>query len=142
MVNAAEPSAEPSPGLPEGRYGRSASDSARTDRRLKITGLVLGAALLAFTAWAGVSYISEQRVSGELTAFDILSDTEVELSLAVRKPSDVVGVCTVRAQAEDGLEVGRADFRFTDDAGELHRSLTLRTTERATAVELLSCSES
>ncbi|MGP3967029.1 DUF4307 domain-containing protein [Streptomyces sp. 6N223] len=137
MANAAEPRAE----LPQGRYGRSASDSARTDRRLKIIGFVLGAALLAFTAWAGVSYISEQRVSGELTTFDVISDKEVELSLAVRKPSDAVGVCTVRAQAEDGLEVGRADFRFTDDTGEIHRSLTLRTTERATAIELLGCSE-
>jgi hypothetical protein len=129
-------------GLPEGRYGRSDSDSARTDRRLKITGLVLGVALLAFTAWAGVSYISEQRVSGELTAFDVVSDTEAEFSLAVRKPSDVDGVCTVRAQAEDGLEVGRADVRFDDDAGEIHRSLTLHTTERATTVELLGCSAS
>lgn len=127
--------------LPEGRYGRASSDSARSDRGLKITGFVLGAALLAFTAWAGVAYISEQRVSGELTTFDVISDTEVELSLAVRKPSGTDGVCTVRAQAEDGLEVGRADFRFTDDAGEVHRSLTLRTTERATAVELLGCSQ-
>lgn len=129
--------------LPEGRYGRAAAtDGARSDRGLKITGLVLGVALLAFTAWAGFSYISEQRVTGELTTFDVVSDTEVELSLAVRKPSGTDGVCTVRAQAEDGLEVGRADFRFTDDAGEVHRALTLRTTERATAVELLDCSES
>jgi uncharacterized protein DUF4307 len=128
-------------GLPEGRYGRSASADARTDRRLKITGLVLGVLLLAFTAWAGVSYIAEENVSGELTAFDVVSDTEVEVSLAVRKPSGVEGVCTVRAQAEDGLEVGRADFRFPDDDAELHRSVSLNTTERATAAELLGCAE-
>ncbi|MBL1065795.1 DUF4307 domain-containing protein [Streptomyces sp. 7-21] len=129
-------------GLPEGRYGRaSASDRARTNRRLTITGCVLGAALLAFVAWAGVSYVAGEKVSGELTAFDITSDTRVEVSLAVRKPPGTVGVCTVRAQAEDGLEVGRADFRFPDEDGQIHRSVTLNTTQRATTAELLGCSE-
>ncbi|MGP4112538.1 DUF4307 domain-containing protein [Streptomyces sp. 4N509B] len=126
---------------PEGRYGRSRAERARTDRRLTITGIVLGVALLAFVAWAGISYVSEQRVSGELTTFDVVSDTEVRLSLAVRKPADTDGVCTVRAQAEDGLEVGRTELRLTDEGDDIHRAFTLRTTERATAVELLSCSE-
>lgn len=131
-------SAAPAP--PAGRYGRPAADRARTERRLRLVGLVLGLALVAFVAWAGYSYLSEQRVSGELTTFDVVSDTEVHLSVAVRKPADSDGVCTVRAQAEDGREVGRADLRFADDGAEAHRSFTLRTTDRATAVELVGCS--
>jgi Domain of unknown function (DUF4307) len=131
--------AEAPAALPEGRYGRSRAAEARTDRRLKATGLVLGVLLLGFTAWAGVSYIADQDVSGELTGFDVVSDAEIEVSLAVRKPADVVGVCTVRARAEDGKEVGRADVRFPDDTDRVHRSVTLNTTQRATTAELLGC---
>lgn len=128
-------------GLPEGRYRRSASDQARTDRRLKAVGAVLGAALLAFVGWAGYSYISGASVSGELTGFTIISDTEVELTLTVHKPASAIGVCTVRSQAPDGLEVGRADFRFEEDNEDFRRSVTLRTTARATSAELVGCAE-
>ncbi|MFD5321014.1 DUF4307 domain-containing protein [Streptomyces sp. NPDC127098] len=127
-------------GLPAGRYGR-ATDDARTDRRLMIVGGVLGALLLAFVAWAGYAYVAGEQVSSELTGFDVVSDERIDVNLAVRKPADLVAVCTVRAQAEDGLEVGRADFTFDEDESSLHRSVTLRTTQRATAAELISCSE-
>ena len=128
------------PGLPEGRYGRAASDGRAGDRRLRLVGLVLGVALVAFVAWAGYSYVGEQRVSGELTGFEVTSDAEVDVHLAVRKQADVEGVCTVRAQAEDGLEVGRAEFRFDQPDDSLHEAVTLRTTARATSAELLGCS--
>ncbi|TDC70210.1 DUF4307 domain-containing protein [Streptomyces hainanensis] len=127
-------------GLPQGRYGRAA-DEARTNRRLSIVGGVLGVLLLGFVGWAGYSYIAGERVTGELTGFEVVSDERVDVNVALRKPSDGVGVCTIRAQAEDGLEVGRADFTFDDDTSSLHRSVTLRTTQRATAAELISCSE-
>ncbi|MEO3754271.1 DUF4307 domain-containing protein [Streptomyces sp. B6B3] len=135
----AEPSTAAPTAPPEGRYGRARTAEARTDRRLKATGLVLGVLLLGFTAWAGASYIAGQDVTGELTGFDVVSDSEVEVSVAVRKPTDEVGVCTIRARAEDGLEVGRADVRFDDDTDRIHRSVTLNTTQRATTAELLGC---
>ncbi|GAA3848895.1 DUF4307 domain-containing protein [Streptomyces sedi] len=127
-------------GPPAGRYGRDASDDGARDRRLKVVGLVLGVALVGFVAWAGFSYIGEQRVSGQLTGFEVISDQEVDVHLAVRKPADTEGVCTVRAQAEDGLEVGRAEFRFDQPDDSLHEAVTLRTTARATAAELMGCS--
>ncbi|RKN07592.1 DUF4307 domain-containing protein [Streptomyces radicis] len=133
--------ADPRAGLPEGRYGRRGSDDARTDRRLTVIGLALGAVLLGFVAWAGFSYIGEQQVTGQLTGFDVVSDEEIQVNVAVRKPSGADGVCTVRAQADDGLEVGRGDFRFDDEGDSVHRAVTLRTTQRATSAELMGCSE-
>ncbi|RMI40401.1 DUF4307 domain-containing protein [Streptomyces triticirhizae] len=127
-------------GLPEGRYGRAASRDDATDRRLRLVGLALGVALVAFVAWAGFSYIGEQRVTGELTGFEVTSDSEISVHLAVRKPADTEGVCTVRAQAEDGLEVGRGEFRFDQPDDSLHQAVTLRTTGRATSAELMGCS--
>ena len=127
--------------LPEGRYGQSRTAAARTDRHLRIVGLVLGVLLLGFVAWAGFSYISGQKVSGQLTAFDVVSEHEVEVTLAVRKPAGTEGVCTVRAQDESGAEVGRADFSFDEESASVQRSVTLRTTQRATAAELVGCSE-
>ncbi|ARQ68879.1 DUF4307 domain-containing protein [Streptomyces marincola] len=126
---------------PEGRYGRSGAADARTDRRLRVVGAVLGALLLGFIAWAGVSYIGEQKVTAELTGFQVVSDERIDVNLQVRKPADSDGVCTVRAQADDGLEVGRADFTFADEGDSTHRTVTLRTTARATSAELMGCSE-
>ncbi|WP_052851483.1 DUF4307 domain-containing protein [Streptomyces avicenniae] len=133
--------AEARAGLPEGRYGRDRSADARTDRRLTVIGLVLLALLVGFVGWAGWSYIAGRSVSGELTGFEVVSDERIDVDLAIRKPSETDGVCTVRAQAEDGEEVGRADFRFDEDTDSAHRTVTLRTKSRATAAELLSCTE-
>ncbi|NJP67631.1 DUF4307 domain-containing protein [Streptomyces spiramenti] len=123
---------------PAGRYGPPAGRS--DDRGLKIVGGVLGVLFLAFIAWSGISYIGKQDVTGELTGFTVVSDTEVEVTLQVRKADGTPAVCTVRSQAEDGLEVGRVDFRFEAEGATVHRAHTLRTTELATSAELLSCS--
>ncbi|MGP4003231.1 DUF4307 domain-containing protein [Streptomyces sp. 8N706] len=124
-------------GLPDGRYGRSAD--ARADRKLKLVGAVLGAALLAVIAWSGASYISGQDVSGELIKFKVVSDSAVEVHLEVRKDADTDGVCTLRSQAEDGAEVGRKDIRFEERADRVDRVVTVRTTRRATTAELVGC---
>ncbi|MGP3984999.1 DUF4307 domain-containing protein [Streptomyces sp. KR80] len=132
-------------GLPADRYGRSSAglrhggSQARADRTLKIVGAVLGAGLLAVVAWSGVSYISGQKVSGELIKFKVVSDTAVEAHLEVRKDADTAGVCTLRAQAEDGGEVGRKDIRFDEREGRVDKVATVVTTRRATAVELIGC---
>lgn len=130
------------PGAPEGRYGRSASANARTDRKLKITGAVLGALLLALVGWIGYGYISKQQISAELIKFDLKSsDTEVRVHLEIRKGDDVTGTCTVRALARSGAEVGRKDVRI-DQRGQsrIDEIYPIRTTTKATSAELLSCS--
>ncbi|WP_405660522.1 DUF4307 domain-containing protein [Streptomyces sp. RK9] len=124
--------------VPEDRYGRSADE--RADRTLKIVGSVLGVLLLGVVGWIGYGSISAgSRLSGEMIKFDVVSDKAVEVHLEVRKDADANGYCTLRSQAEDGSEVGRADFRFDQDKGRVDKVVTLRTTERATSAELIGC---
>ncbi|MBB5938247.1 DUF4307 domain-containing protein [Streptomyces zagrosensis] len=125
---------------PDGRYGRSADE--RADRKLKIVGAVLGAGLLGVIAWVGISYVSDQDVSGRVIAFKVVSNDAVEVHLEVLKDRDGTGVCTVRSQSEEGVEVGRKDFRFDQRQKQVDTVVTLRTTERATSAELVECKAS
>ncbi|MEU6989670.1 DUF4307 domain-containing protein [Streptomyces sp. NPDC046465] len=126
-------------GLPEGRYGRSRTADEAADRKLKIIGAVLGVLLLGMVGWFGYDYIDGTKVSGEVIKFDVVSDHAVEAHLEVRKDSDARGYCTLRSQAESGAEVGRADFRFDQRTDRIDQTVTLRTTGKATNVELLGC---
>ncbi|MEU1470796.1 DUF4307 domain-containing protein [Streptomyces sp. NPDC005761] len=125
--------------LPENRYGRSADQ--RADRKLKIIGSVLGVALLGVVGWIGYGYVSGQGLSAEVIKFKVVSDDRVEVHLEVRKDRDAKGYCTLRSQSEDGAEVARKDFRFDGPTDRIDQVLTLRTTSRATAIELLGCTD-
>ncbi|WP_033323694.1 DUF4307 domain-containing protein [Streptomyces yerevanensis] len=122
--------------LPEGRYGRSADE--RADRKLKIIGSVLGVALLVLIGWFAYYYVGGNKISAEVISFDTSADS-VKVHLEVRKDADVAGYCTIRSQAEDGAEVGRADFRFDQNATRIDKVVTLRVTARGTTAELLGC---
>ncbi|MEU5366048.1 DUF4307 domain-containing protein [Streptomyces sp. NPDC005925] len=121
---------------PEGRYGRA--PAGRDDRTLKIVGAVLGAALLALIGYFGYHYVGQSRISAEVIEFDITKDA-VKVHLEVRKDAGADGYCTVRSQAANGAEVGRADFRFEGDATRVDKVVTLRTTSPGTTAELLGC---
>ncbi|MDJ1134027.1 DUF4307 domain-containing protein [Streptomyces iconiensis] len=135
--------------VPEGRYGRrkgaadgrATADDARSDRRLKITGGVLGVLMLALIAWIGGSYISNQDVSGELIKFKVVSKSAVEVHLEVRKDAGVPGVCTLRARAEDGSEVGRKDVPIAAAKARVDEIFTMQTTGLPTSAELVGCQE-
>ncbi|MFF2959304.1 DUF4307 domain-containing protein [Streptomyces sp. NPDC057963] len=125
--------------LPENRYGRSADQ--RADRRLKIIGSVLGAVLLGVVGWIGYDYVTGRTISAEVIKRKVVSDERVDVHLEVRKDKDAEGYCTLRAQQEDGSDVARKDFRFDDRTDRVDRVVSLRTTSRATSVELLGCTE-
>lgn len=125
--------------LPENRYGRSADQ--RADRKLKIIGAVLGVVLLGVVGWIGYGYVAGQDLSAEMIKFKVVSDDRAEVHLEVRKGRDTKGYCTLRALREDSGEVARKDFRFDGDSSRIDRVLALRTTSRATAVELLGCTD-
>ena len=122
--------------LPEGRYGRSSDE--RADRKLKIAGSVLGAALIALVGYFAYHYVGENEISAQVITFDA-SDDAVRAHLEVHKDAGASGYCTLRSQAADGSEVGRADFRFTGSATRVDKVVTLRTTAKGTTAELLGC---
>ncbi|WP_046779113.1 DUF4307 domain-containing protein [Streptomyces yangpuensis] len=124
-------------GLPEGRYGRSADE--RTDRKLKIIGAALGAVLLGVIGWIGWGYVAGRSVSAEVIKFQVISDTEVKVHLEVRKDASVTGVCTMVSQDEQHAEVGRADFTFAQRQSRVDEVVSVRTTGRATMIELVGC---
>lgn len=122
--------------LPEGRYGRSSDE--RSDRTLKIVGAVLAVALLGLVGWFGYHYVAQSEISAEVISFEPGKES-VQVHLEVRKDAGTDGYCTVRSQAENGAEVGRADFRFDGDATRIDKVVTLRTTSPGTTAELLGC---
>ncbi|GGZ04861.1 membrane protein [Streptomyces olivaceoviridis] len=122
--------------LPEGRYGRSSDQ--RADRKLRIAGSVLGAALLALIGYFAYHYVAQNEISAEVITFQA-SDDAVKVHLEVRKDAGASGYCTVRSQSADGAEVGRADFRFAGSATRIDKVVTLRTTAQGTTAELLGC---
>jgi len=117
------------------------SADARKDRTLKIAGAVLGTAFLAFIVWSGTAYLTGRDYSGELIAFEVVSDTSAQARLSVRKDTGTVVVCTLRSLSEAGREVGRKDVDFAERQGSVDKVVELRTTGRATAVELVGCQD-
>ncbi|MFE2556479.1 DUF4307 domain-containing protein [Streptomyces sp. NPDC059352] len=123
--------------LPQGRYGRSADE--RADRKLRVTGAVLGVLFLGLMGWFGWHYVVDSRISAEMIKFDVVGPNEVQVHLEIRKDEGVEGVCTLRSRAEDGTEVARKDVRIDDPAGRVDSVFKLRTTALATSAELVGC---
>ncbi|GAB7181236.1 DUF4307 domain-containing protein [Kitasatospora sp. Ki12] len=124
--------------LPEGRYGRSGDRDS--DRRLKTVGAVCGVLGLGLIAWLGGSYLlRETKINGSVPTFQVLSDSEVQLHLTVRKSDGQAGSCTVRSQGDDHAVVGVADFPVPAAGSSYDAVVTLRTTSRGTTAELLGC---
>lgn len=121
---------------PEGRYGRSSDE--RADRTLRTVGAVLAVVMLGLIGWFGYHHVVRNEISAELISFD-LSEDAVRVHLEVHKDAGTEGYCTVRSQAEDGAEVGRADFRFGGDETRIDEVVTLRTASPGTTAELVGC---
>ncbi|MGW0910523.1 DUF4307 domain-containing protein [Streptomyces sp. NPDC002784] len=121
---------------PEGRYGRSSDE--RADHRLKLAAAVLGTLLVVVVGYFGYHYVGQNKISAEVIEYDF-TKTSVKVHLEVRKDAGASGYCTIRSQAENGAEVGRADFRFDGDATRIDEVVTLRTTSLGTTAELLGC---
>ncbi len=94
---------------------------------------------LGLLGWFGWYYVVDSKISAEMIKFDVVSATEVQVHLEVRKDEGVEGVCTLRSRAEDGTEVARKDVRIDDPAARVDQVFSLRTTARATSAELIGC---
>lgn len=88
------------------------TDRSPSSKRRWFYGLVV----LLIAAGLGIAYIGYDRfgdpeVSGQATAYDLLSPDRVAVQYTVNRndPSQAV-VCIVRARAKDGSEVGRREI--------------------------------
>ncbi|MEU5398677.1 DUF4307 domain-containing protein [Streptomyces sp. NPDC005963] len=123
--------------LPEGRYGRSADQ--RADRKLKVLGTVLGVLFVGMVGWFGYDYVAGQKISAEVIKFSVVSDSEVQLHLEIRKDESATGSCTVRSRSEDGAEVGWLEVPVLAGETRIDQVVKIRTTARATSAELAQC---
>ena len=126
------------PGTPEERYGQRSLD--RSERRLRVVGVVFGIVLLAVVGWLGWSRAAGQDVTGTVIAFQVVSDDLVEVHQEVRKDAGAIGQCTLRSRGADGSEVGWKDVRVGERASQVDTVVRIRTNgRRAVTAELVRC---
>lgn len=129
------------PAFPPGRYGRR-REPRRTPRwvlPLLVAGVV---AIGLVLSWQLYRNYAADRINARVTAFRIVSDSEVLISFEVFKDGGEPATCIVRARSRDGEEVGRAEVPVP--AGERGDNsvivrYTLATSARAVAPEVYGC---
>ncbi|GLY28622.1 DUF4307 domain-containing protein [Kineosporia sp. NBRC 101731] len=131
------PATDPSPddALAE-RYGRR-----RTPRRGLASGLLAAAAVLAvaFVFWSTV--LDRDQVTWQDHSFSVTSASEVVITFDVQlhRGADQA-VCTLHALNALKSEVGLRDIEVQgDDDNRVRMTVTVPTSEEATAGEVVSC---
>ena len=104
--------------------------------------MALGATgLLALTAV--VSYIGLKQAAPPLTAtvlgYQVTSDHAVDVRFQVDKAADRSALCTLRARASSGEEVGRLDVPVAAGARSQTLTATVKTSARAIVGEVSEC---
>ena len=102
--------------------------------------VVIGLAIAFF----GYKQFADPEVSGEATAFEIVSSDTVSVQYTVNRsdPSDSVS-CVVRARAEDGSEVGRREVLIpAGDQIQVGANTEVLTSEPAVIGEVFGCTTS
>jgi hypothetical protein len=119
------------------RYGRTVPPARR---RALIAGLaVLIVAALAWFAWA--AYSGRQSATGTDVGFVVVDDGTVQITFDVTKPKDSTASCTIEALDPGFSVVGTVAVRVGPaDHDVVRRTATVRTTNRATAGRVVSCS--
>jgi hypothetical protein len=95
---------------PAARYGRQSLPSR--NRRWILVGLVafvvVAGVILAVAAW---HKFANSDVKGELTAYELVGDDSVSVTIGVTRPDPSRPVvCIVRARSIDGSETGRREL--------------------------------
>jgi Domain of unknown function (DUF4307) len=118
------------------RYGRTASPARR---RAVIAGVaLLVVAGLAWFAWT--AYSGRQSASGTDVGFVVVDDGTVQVTFDVTKPKQTTASCTIEALDPGFSVVGTVAVRVGPaDHDVVRRTATVRTTNRATAGRVVSC---
>lgn len=98
---------------------------------------VAGGAWLLWAATIGAN----PPVSGQVSGFDVISDSEVRVELVVERPApEQAAVCTIIAQSVSYERVGEVVVQVAPGTETRHeQTVTIRTFKRATSASLDGC---
>ena len=115
------------------RYGLTNSPWPRRLRTVLVGLVILG--LIGFTQYRAAN----PSIQGELVAFKVVSDTQVDVRWKVQRKQDQKIFCTIRAQDVHKTDVGYATVAIPagDKIGQVRYSLTTNGT--AVLAEILGC---
>lgn len=110
----------------------------------KRTWLVVAIILMAIgTPWLMWSAITGANppVSGTVSAYKVLSDSEIEVTVRVQRPDPSLAVtCTVVSQAVSYETVGQLPVDFAPSTEKIvEQRVVVRTVKRATSASLMGC---
>ena len=90
--------------------------------------------------WSGL-HAANPAVAAKLLAFDVRSDSEVDVTITVERPDpSVAGVCTLKAQAVSYDTVGQLDVELPPGTERLETlKVVVRTFKPATSVSIVAC---
>lgn len=103
---------------------------------------LLAAVFVGWLLWSANAH-SQPPVSGQVSAYTVLSDQEVAATVTVQRPDPSRAVvCEVIAQAEDFQIVGALDRLAVPPRSEqlVNLTVTIKTLRRATSASVKSCS--
>ena len=119
---------------------QAASSKKRWFYALSVIVVVIGIAL----AYFGYNRFADPAVSGDATAFEIVSSDTVSVQYTVnRADPDEAVACVVRARNQDGAEVGRREVLVPAGAEtQVGAKTEVQTSEPAVIGEVFGCSTS
>jgi hypothetical protein len=120
----------------EARYQRPGRLSRRGRVALGGVGVL---ALTGVVGWVGLNQ-ANPRLTATVLGYDVTSDRAVDVRFQVdRSSADKSAVCTVRARASSGEEVGRVDVPVPAGARRQVITATVRTSGKAVNGDVLEC---
>lgn len=126
------------PVFPPDRYGRRRSPRAYPRWLFPV---VIAVVVLAGVGIAAKLYKSygDSSVQDRVLRYNVVSDQEVQIVLEVSGSRDTPLKCEVRSRGVDGSEVGRTSVTVPAGDDVVTRTISLKTTKRATTGEDAGC---
>ena len=123
-------------------HGRADDQQGSRRRRgwpWSIAGGVVGLAVAAAVTWWSFRY-EAQRITGSTFAFQVLSDTSIQVTFDVSRPPGLAVTCTIRALDLSFTVVGTTDVVVPREGGrDVRLSHAVRTTTRAVSGQVHDC---
>ena len=120
------------------RYGRTDRDRRTA---LIVVATTLAAIFLGFLAWVIVDQ-SDPAIEAELTSYEVVDANLVRIKVQARfRDDDVTGSCLFRATARDHTVVGDLNLTVAELRAAGGGWIDMKTFDRATTVERVSCTE-